>query len=80
MSADEAVQLAVTNRGRIKLPPLDLLAPPAETANQNANARYQAQVIEETLGGFGVPAEVVEGECWANCDPIWHQTWHHQPY
>ena len=60
MSADEAVLLAVTNRGRLKLPPLDLLAPPAETANQNANARYQAQIIEETLGGFGVPAEVVE--------------------
>jgi S-DNA-T family DNA segregation ATPase FtsK/SpoIIIE len=42
------------------LPPLDLLAPPTKDPTHNANARYQAQIIEETLLGFGVPAEVVE--------------------
>ncbi|NJN94678.1 MAG: DNA translocase FtsK [Anaerolineales bacterium] len=42
------------------LPPLELLAPPAKDPTHNANARYQAQIIEETLFGFGVPVEVVE--------------------
>ncbi len=45
---------------RYTLPPLDLLAPPTKDPTHNANARYQAQIIEETLFGFGVPAEVVE--------------------
>lgn len=45
---------------RYTLPPLDLLAPPAKDPTHNANARYQAQIIEETLFGFGVPVEVVE--------------------
>ncbi|GAB4416166.1 MAG: DNA translocase FtsK [Anaerolineae bacterium] len=45
---------------RYTLPPLDLLAPPAKDPTHNANARYQAQIIEETLLGFGVPVEVVE--------------------
>jgi S-DNA-T family DNA segregation ATPase FtsK/SpoIIIE len=45
---------------RHALPPLDLLAPPAKDPTHNANARYQAQIIEETLFGFGVPVEVVE--------------------
>ncbi len=62
MSADEAVLAATmtSSRGRIKLPPIDLLAPAAEISGQSANSRYQAQVIEETLRGFGVPAKVVE--------------------
>ncbi|MCB9076335.1 MAG: DNA translocase FtsK [Anaerolineaceae bacterium] len=42
------------------LPPISLLAPPVKDAGQGANARYQAQIIEETLGGFGIPGEVVE--------------------
>ncbi|MCB0214380.1 MAG: DNA translocase FtsK 4TM domain-containing protein, partial [Anaerolineae bacterium] len=42
------------------LPPITLLAPPVKDAGQGANARYQAQIIEDTLGGFGIPAEVVE--------------------
>ncbi|MCB0194542.1 MAG: DNA translocase FtsK 4TM domain-containing protein [Anaerolineae bacterium] len=42
------------------LPPISLLAPPMKDAGQGANARYQAQIIEDTLGGFGIPAEVVE--------------------
>jgi len=45
---------------RHTLPPLDLLAPPAKDPTHSANARYQAQIIEETLFGFGVPVEVVE--------------------
>lgn len=45
---------------RHALPPLELLTPPAKDPTHNANARYQAQIIEETLFGFGVPVEVVE--------------------
>ncbi len=55
----EAV-LAAMPRARHKLPPLELLATPAKDPTQGANARYQAQIIEETLQGFGIPAEVVE--------------------
>lgn len=58
MSAEAA--LAAMPKARHRLPPLDLLAPPAQDAAENANARYHAQIIEETLYGFGVPAEVVE--------------------
>ncbi|MFN8457727.1 MAG: DNA translocase FtsK [Anaerolineae bacterium] len=47
-------------KARHALPPVDLLAPPTKDPAHNANARYQAQIIEETLLGFGVPAEVVE--------------------
>jgi S-DNA-T family DNA segregation ATPase FtsK/SpoIIIE len=43
-----------------ELPPLDLLAPPSKDPARKADARYQAQIIEETLHGFGVPAEVKE--------------------
>ena len=50
----------VLPRGRYPLPPVDLLVPPAKDPTQSANARYQAQIIEETLQGFGVPTEVVE--------------------
>jgi S-DNA-T family DNA segregation ATPase FtsK/SpoIIIE len=42
------------------LPPLTLLSPPAQAHHQDANTRYQSQIIEETLKGFGIPAEVVE--------------------
>jgi len=45
---------------RYALPPFDLLAPPTKDPTHSANARYQAQIIEETLFGFGVPVEVVE--------------------
>ncbi len=43
-----------------KLPSLELLAPPSKDPSRKADARYQAQIIEETLFGFGVPAEVKE--------------------
>jgi S-DNA-T family DNA segregation ATPase FtsK/SpoIIIE len=43
-----------------RLPPLDLLLPPAAGPSGGADARLQAQVIEETLAGFGVPVKVVE--------------------
>jgi S-DNA-T family DNA segregation ATPase FtsK/SpoIIIE len=42
------------------LPPLDLLVAPSPDPSRKADARYQAQIIEETLHGFGVPAEVKE--------------------
>lgn len=42
------------------LPPLDLLIPSSKDPSRKADARYQAQTIEETLQGFGVPAEVKE--------------------
>lgn len=42
------------------LPPLTLLAPSAEMTGEQADARYQAQIIEDTLLGFGIPAQVVE--------------------
>jgi S-DNA-T family DNA segregation ATPase FtsK/SpoIIIE len=47
-------------KSRYALPPFDLLVPPAKDPTHSANARYQAQIIEETLFGFGVPVEVVE--------------------
>jgi S-DNA-T family DNA segregation ATPase FtsK/SpoIIIE len=43
-----------------RLPPLDLLLPPTEEPTGGADARLQAQIIEETLEGFGVPVKVVE--------------------
>jgi S-DNA-T family DNA segregation ATPase FtsK/SpoIIIE len=43
-----------------ELPPLDLLVPSSKDPSRKADARYQAQIIEETLHGFGVPAEVRE--------------------
>ncbi len=42
------------------LPALDLLAPAVAAASDDAEVRYQRQVIEETLSHFGVPAQVVE--------------------
>jgi S-DNA-T family DNA segregation ATPase FtsK/SpoIIIE len=58
MSAEAA--LAAMPKTRRRLPPLDILSPAAEDPYQGANARYQSQIIEETLRGFGIPAEVVE--------------------
>jgi len=42
------------------LPSVDLLAPSSKDPSRKADARYRAQIIEETLQGFGVPAEVKE--------------------
>lgn len=42
------------------LPPMDLLAPAVSAAADDAEVRYQRQIIEETLASFGVPAQVVE--------------------
>jgi S-DNA-T family DNA segregation ATPase FtsK/SpoIIIE len=58
MTAKEAI--AAMPKTRHRLPPLDLLTPPAKDPAHSANARYQAQIIEETLHGFGIPSEVVE--------------------
>ncbi len=67
MSAEQALQNAPLSPRRRPsagsgqaLPPIDLLAPAASSPDQSANARYQAQIIEDTLRGFGVPAQVVE--------------------
>ncbi|MCG3210861.1 MAG: hypothetical protein FOGNACKC_04496 [Anaerolineae bacterium] len=58
MSVETA--LATMPPARRQLPPIDLLAPPAQDPTRGANARYQAQIIEDTLRGFGIPAEVAE--------------------
>jgi len=50
----------IARGARIALPPLDLLDPPPDTAIDEAENRHRAQVIEETLNQFGVPAKVVE--------------------
>ncbi|MGQ9794057.1 MAG: DNA translocase FtsK [Anaerolineae bacterium] len=42
------------------LPPLDLLIPSSKEPVTSADVRYQAQIIEETLHAFGVPARVRE--------------------
>ena len=42
------------------LPSLDLLNPSSAESGTNADVRYQAQIIEDTLQGFGVPAKVRE--------------------
>jgi S-DNA-T family DNA segregation ATPase FtsK/SpoIIIE len=56
--ADESATRAA--RRSSNLPPLDLLVPSSKDPARKADARYQAQIIEETLQGFGVPAEVRE--------------------
>lgn len=48
-----------TRRSR-HLPPLDLLIPSSKEPVTGADVRYQAQIIEETLRAFGVPARVRE--------------------
>jgi len=58
LTAEAAI--AVLPPSRRALPPLDLLAAPAKDPVHGANVRYQAQLIEETLHGFGIPAEVAE--------------------
>ncbi|MBN1400965.1 MAG: DUF87 domain-containing protein [Anaerolineae bacterium] len=42
------------------LPSLDLLTPDQAGSEDDADARHRAQIIEETLDAFGIPAEVVE--------------------
>jgi S-DNA-T family DNA segregation ATPase FtsK/SpoIIIE len=42
------------------LPPLDLLVPSSKDVTTGADVRYQAQILEETLQAFGVPARVRE--------------------
>ena len=49
-----------TVRASMKLPPLDLLIPDEADLGDDADARHQAQIIEETLEAFGIPAQVVE--------------------
>ena len=58
MTAEAA--LAAMPQARHRLPPLNLLSPPAKDTQLGANARYQAQIIEDTLRSFGIPAEVAE--------------------
>lgn len=59
MSAQRVREAAATAKA-YTLPPYDLLAPASGSSGKVANARHQAQIIEETLTGFGVPAKVVE--------------------
>lgn len=59
MNTDQVRQTAVSSPS-FALPPLDLLVPATPTAARTVNARHQAEIIEETLNGFGVPAKVVE--------------------
>lgn len=47
-------------QAKIILPSLDLLQDPDEAAFDQADLQAKAQVIEETLESFGVPAKVVE--------------------
>jgi S-DNA-T family DNA segregation ATPase FtsK/SpoIIIE len=60
----QAERLAAPGRRRRarsgRLPSLDLLVPPAQLPADDAETRYQAQVIEETLAHFGVPATVAD--------------------
>jgi len=56
--ADESPARAT--RRSPELPPLDLLVPSSKDPSRKADSRYQAQIIEETLHGFGVPVEVRE--------------------
>lgn len=59
MSAERVREVAATAK-TYALPPYDLLAASSATTGKSANARHQAQIIEETLNSFGVPAKVVE--------------------
>ncbi|MGM0401159.1 MAG: DNA translocase FtsK 4TM domain-containing protein [Chloroflexota bacterium] len=49
-----------TTSGEVSLPPLDLLVTDKGTTGDEADVRHKAQVIEETLAAFDVPAQVVE--------------------
>jgi S-DNA-T family DNA segregation ATPase FtsK/SpoIIIE len=42
------------------LPSLDMLTPDTAADRDDVDARHRAQIIEETLAAFGVPAQVVE--------------------
>jgi len=42
------------------VPSLDLLTPEAPGTNDEADARLKAQIIEDTLDAFGIPARVAE--------------------
>ena len=47
-------------RASAELPPLDMLVPDRADQGDETDARHRAQVIEETLEAFGIPAKVVE--------------------
>ncbi len=42
------------------LPPLDLLVPDESESSDDSDARHRAELIEDTLKAFGIPARVVE--------------------
>jgi len=46
--------------GAALLPSLDLLTPDVADKTDESDVRMRAQIIEETLDAFGIPAEVVE--------------------
>jgi len=48
------------HRRAVRLPPLDLLIADENSNYGDADVRYRAQVIEETLASFGVPVEVID--------------------
>jgi len=49
-----------SRRRAVRLPPLDLLVSDADSGYGDADVRYRAQIIEETLASFDVPVEVVD--------------------
>lgn len=57
---EEAFGLRRSGRRRIPLPPLKLLDLPQGALYDEADADRKAQVIEQTLDQFGVPARVIE--------------------
>ncbi|MCS7261445.1 MAG: DNA translocase FtsK 4TM domain-containing protein, partial [Anaerolineae bacterium] len=59
LNAQTAQSKRPAHRSR-HLPPLDLLIPSSKEPVTGADVRYQAQIIEETLRAFGVPARVRE--------------------
>ncbi len=48
------------HRRRVALPPIELLNPPDDASYDVADIERKAQIIEETLASFDVPARVVE--------------------
>ncbi|MGQ9552909.1 MAG: DNA translocase FtsK [Anaerolineae bacterium] len=56
-----APQAQAVQNDSVKLPPLSIFDPPVVAdGSSGGDERIKAQIIKETLAGFGVPAEVVE--------------------
>lgn len=59
-SAQASVSSAEVRTTSPSLPSLDLLLVDTKVEGGDADARHRADIIEETLAAFGIPAEVVE--------------------